>query len=58
MMPGENGFDLAGAIRAGSAVPILMLTARTKKKAAFGASKSAPTTISPNRLSPANCRCG
>ena len=28
MMPGENGFDLARAIRAGSAVPILMLTAR------------------------------
>ncbi len=28
MMPGENGFDFASAIRAGSAVPILMLTAR------------------------------
>jgi two-component system phosphate regulon response regulator OmpR len=28
MMPGENGFDLARAIRASSAVPILMLTAR------------------------------
>jgi two-component system phosphate regulon response regulator OmpR len=32
MMPGENGFDLAGAIRAGSAVPILMLTARDEKE--------------------------
>src|SRR5215467_1115846 len=28
MMPGENGFDLAQAIRTGSTVPILMLTAR------------------------------
>ena len=32
MMPGENGFDLASAIRAGSAVPILMLTARDEKE--------------------------
>jgi two-component system, OmpR family, phosphate regulon response regulator OmpR len=28
MMPGENGFELAGAVRAHSDVPILMLTAR------------------------------
>jgi two-component system phosphate regulon response regulator OmpR len=28
MMPGESGFDLAKAIRGGSSVPILMLTAR------------------------------
>src|ERR1700756_830612 len=28
MMPGENGFDLARAIRSASTVPILMLTAR------------------------------
>jgi two-component system, OmpR family, phosphate regulon response regulator OmpR len=28
MMPGENGFDFARALRATSAVPILMLTAR------------------------------
>src|SRR5712691_2059859 len=28
MMPGESGFDLAKAIRVGSSVPILMLTAR------------------------------
>src|SRR5262249_57657740 len=28
MMPGESGFDLAKSIRASSAVPILMLTAR------------------------------
>jgi two-component system phosphate regulon response regulator OmpR len=28
MMPGENGFDFARTIRASSAVPILMLTAR------------------------------
>jgi two-component system phosphate regulon response regulator OmpR len=32
MMPGESGFDLARAIRAGSAVPILMLTARDEKE--------------------------
>src|SRR5579863_7578075 len=32
MMPGENGFDLASAIRSGSAVPILMLTARDEKE--------------------------
>jgi two-component system phosphate regulon response regulator OmpR len=32
MMPGENGFDLARAIRASSAVPILMLTARDEKE--------------------------
>ena len=32
MMPGENGFDLARGIRAGSAVPILMLTARDEKE--------------------------
>jgi two-component system, OmpR family, phosphate regulon response regulator OmpR len=32
MMPGENGFDLARAIRASSTVPILMLTARDEKE--------------------------
>jgi two-component system phosphate regulon response regulator OmpR len=32
MMPGENGFDLARAIRKGSTVPILMLTARDEKE--------------------------
>jgi two-component system phosphate regulon response regulator OmpR len=32
MMPGENGFDLARAIRSGSSVPILMLTARDEKE--------------------------
>jgi two-component system, OmpR family, phosphate regulon response regulator OmpR len=32
MMPGESGFDLARAIRKGSAVPILMLTARDEKE--------------------------
>lgn len=30
MMPGENGLDLARAVRARSTVPILMLTARTE----------------------------
>jgi two-component system phosphate regulon response regulator OmpR len=30
MMPGETGFDLAREIRAGSTVPILMLTARSE----------------------------
>jgi two-component system phosphate regulon response regulator OmpR len=30
MMPGESGFDLARAIRAGSMVPIIMLTARSE----------------------------
>jgi two-component system, OmpR family, phosphate regulon response regulator OmpR len=32
MMPGESGFDFARAIRADSAVPILMLTARDEKE--------------------------
>jgi two-component system phosphate regulon response regulator OmpR len=32
MMPGENGFDFVRRIRAGSAVPILMLTARDEKE--------------------------
>jgi two-component system phosphate regulon response regulator OmpR len=32
MMPGESGFDLAKAIRASSAVPILMLTARDESE--------------------------
>ena len=32
MMPGENGFDLARAIRIRSTVPILMLTARDEKE--------------------------
>ena len=32
MMPGETGFDLAKSIRTGSAVPILMLTARAEKE--------------------------
>jgi two-component system, OmpR family, phosphate regulon response regulator OmpR len=32
MMPGENGFDLAGAIRSRSSMPILMLTARDEKE--------------------------
>lgn len=30
MMPGENGFDYARAVRAGSNVPILMMTARAE----------------------------
>jgi len=30
MMPGESGFDLARAIRAGSVVPIIILTARSE----------------------------
>jgi two-component system, OmpR family, phosphate regulon response regulator OmpR len=32
MMPGENGFDFARALRTSSAVPILMLTARDEKE--------------------------
>jgi two-component system phosphate regulon response regulator OmpR len=32
MMPGESGFELAKAIRASSAVPILMLTARDESE--------------------------
>jgi len=32
MMPGESGFDFARALRARSAVPILMLTARDEKE--------------------------
>src|ERR1700746_265494 len=32
MMPGESAFDLAKAIRASSAVPILMLTARDESQ--------------------------
>jgi two-component system, OmpR family, phosphate regulon response regulator OmpR len=32
MMPGESGFDFARAIRSGSGVPILMLTARDEKE--------------------------
>jgi two-component system phosphate regulon response regulator OmpR len=32
MMPGESGFDFARSIRTGSAVPILMLTARDEKE--------------------------
>ena len=32
MMPGENGFDFARAIRTSSTVPILMLTARDEKE--------------------------
>jgi len=32
MMPGENGFDFARRFRGGSAVPILMLTARADSK--------------------------
>src|SRR5947207_8817068 len=30
MMPGETGFELAKSLRAGSSVPILMLTARAE----------------------------
>jgi two-component system phosphate regulon response regulator OmpR len=32
MMPGETGFEFAKSIRAGSVVPILMLTARAEKE--------------------------
>jgi two-component system phosphate regulon response regulator OmpR len=32
MMPGESGFDFARSLRTGSAVPILMLTARDEKE--------------------------
>jgi two-component system phosphate regulon response regulator OmpR len=56
MMPGESGFDLAKSIRAGSAVPILMLTARSEidsriKGLELGADDYLPKPFEPRELS-------
>src|ERR1700683_4559182 len=56
MMPGESGFDFASSIRAGSAVPILMLTARDDKETRIrglelGAGASLSKPFEPRELS-------
>src|SRR6202012_2827568 len=56
MMPGETGFDLARSIRGGSAVPILMLTARAEKESRIagleiGADDYLPKPFEPRELS-------
>ena len=61
MMPGENGFDFARAIRAGSAVPILMLTARDEKESRIkgleiGADDYLAKPFEPRELSLRDCQ--
>ena len=56
MMPGESGFELAQSIRASSAVPILMLTARSEtdnriKGLELGADDYVPKPFEPRELS-------
>ncbi len=56
MMPGESGFDLVKAVRTWSAVPILMLTARSEtenriKGLEFGADDYVPKPFEPRELS-------
>jgi len=56
MMPGETGFDLAQAIRTSSAVPILMLTARSEtdnriRGLEIGADDYVPKPFEPRELS-------
>jgi two-component system phosphate regulon response regulator OmpR len=56
MMPGETGFDLAQAIRTTSAVPILMLTARSEtdnriRGLEIGADDYVPKPFEPRELS-------
>lgn len=56
MMPGESGFDLAHAIRGGSNVPILMLTARSESEnrirgLEIGADDYVPKPFEPRELS-------
>ena len=56
MMPGESGFDLAKSIRVNSAVPILMLTARSEidnriKGLELGADDYVPKPFEPRELS-------
>jgi two-component system, OmpR family, phosphate regulon response regulator OmpR len=56
MMPGESGFDLARSIRSGSAVPILMLTARSEtdnriRGLELGADDYVPKPFEPRELS-------
>src|SRR4051794_2868619 len=56
MMPGESGFELAKSIRASSAVPILMLTARSETDnringLELGADDYVPKPFEPRELS-------
>ncbi len=56
MMPGESGFELAQSIRISSAVPILMLTARSEsenriKGLELGADDYVPKPFEPRELS-------
>src|SRR3954453_359507 len=56
MMPGESGFELAQSIRTSSAVPILMLTARSEtdnriKGLELGADDYVPKPFEPRELS-------
>ncbi|BAT59235.1 transcriptional regulatory protein OmpR [Variibacter gotjawalensis] len=56
MMPGESGFDLARSIRENSAVPILMLTARSDSNdriqgLEIGADDYVPKPFEPRELS-------
>jgi two-component system, OmpR family, phosphate regulon response regulator OmpR len=56
MMPGETGFDLAQAIRTSSAVPILMLSARSEtdnriRGLEIGADDYVPKPFEPRELS-------
>src|SRR5947207_11246025 len=56
MMPGETGFNLARDLRAGSNVPIIMLTARAEAQSrieglAIGADDYLPKPFEPKELS-------
>ena len=58
MLPGNDGFDVAGNSRAGVQTPIIMLTAKVKRQKRCSASISAPTTTSPSRSVRKSCAPG
>lgn len=57
MMPGPDGLEVLRRIRAETAVPVLMLTARGMRRTASPALTLGPTTTLPNPALPGNwCR--
>ncbi len=57
MMPGENGFDFARRLRAASAVPILMLTARAAADDRIAGLEIGVMIICPSPSIRASCCC-
>jgi CheY-like chemotaxis protein len=55
MMPGEDGVSLTRDLRKTSTTPILLLTARARRRIGSKGLRRAPMTILPSRLNPRNC---